>query len=89
MSSKPPPLAFAHRGAAVADTNSVATAEGAADDLSAAMESRTAINLACGIIMGQNKCSQERAVEILFQLEVAQLVAGQRGLQSAQRRPPP
>lgn len=43
----------------------VGTAEGAADDLSAAMTSRTAINLACGIIMGQNRCSQAEAMSIL------------------------
>jgi GAF domain-containing protein len=44
----------------------VATAEGAADDLSAAMVSRTAINLACGIVMGQNRCSQNEAMDILI-----------------------
>lgn len=36
-----------------------------ADDLRAAMESRTAIDLAAGIIMGQNRCSQEEAMAIL------------------------
>lgn len=36
-----------------------------ADDLEAAMQSRTAINLACGVIMGQNRCSQTEAMEIL------------------------
>lgn len=46
----------------------VATAEGAADDLSAALESRTAINLACGIIMGQNRCSQSEAMGILVKV---------------------
>ncbi|GAA1760789.1 GAF and ANTAR domain-containing protein [Kocuria aegyptia] len=34
-------------------------------DLAAAMASRTTIDLAVGIIMGQNRCSQERAFEIL------------------------
>jgi GAF domain-containing protein len=34
-------------------------------DLQAAMESRTAIDLAVGIIMGQNRCSQNKAFEIL------------------------
>jgi AmiR/NasT family two-component response regulator len=29
------------------------------------MESRTAIDLAAGIIMGQNRCSQEEAMAIL------------------------
>lgn len=36
-----------------------------AEDRRRAMESRTAINLAVGIIMGQNRCSQEQAVGIL------------------------
>ncbi|GAA1763517.1 GAF and ANTAR domain-containing protein [Kocuria aegyptia] len=34
-------------------------------DLRTAMESRTTIDLAVGIIMGQNRCSQEKAFEIL------------------------
>lgn len=33
--------------------------------LTAAMESRTTIDLAAGIIMGQNRCSQEQAMRIL------------------------
>lgn len=41
------------------------TAQNRADDLEAALESRTAINLACGVIMAQNRCSQEEAMEIL------------------------
>ncbi|MDQ0000050.1 GAF and ANTAR domain-containing protein [Pseudarthrobacter sulfonivorans] len=53
---------------AVLLTVRVATAEGAADDLSAAMESRTAINLACGIVMGQNRCSQAEAMAILIKV---------------------
>ncbi|MCM3689114.1 GAF and ANTAR domain-containing protein [Kocuria rosea] len=36
-----------------------------AADLKAAMESRTTIDLAVGIVMGQNRCTQERAFEIL------------------------
>lgn len=36
-----------------------------ADDLRAAMESRTAIDLAAGIIMAQNRCTQEEALRIL------------------------
>ena len=36
-----------------------------ARDLRAAMESRTVIDLAVGILMGRNRCSQEEAVEIL------------------------
>ena len=35
------------------------------ENLRLALASRTTINLAVGIIMGQNKCSQERAFEIL------------------------
>ncbi|WP_091564588.1 GAF and ANTAR domain-containing protein [Arthrobacter sp. ok362] len=41
------------------------TAQNRAEDLEAAMESRTAINLACGVIMAQNRCSQAEAMEIL------------------------
>lgn len=37
----------------------------AARDLRAAMESRTEIDLAVGILMGRSRCSQEEAVEIL------------------------
>ncbi|WP_341855931.1 ANTAR domain-containing protein [Brachybacterium sp. GPGPB12] len=37
----------------------------AARDLRAAMESRTEIDLAVGILMGRNRCGQEEAVEIL------------------------
>lgn len=36
-----------------------------AEDLEAAMQGRTAINLACGVIMAQNRCSQSEAMEIL------------------------
>jgi hypothetical protein len=36
-----------------------------AEDLEAALESRTAINLACGVIMAQNRCTQAEAMEIL------------------------
>lgn len=43
----------------------VATGQQLAADLRAAMESRTAIDLAAGIIMGQNRCSQEEALAIL------------------------
>jgi hypothetical protein len=41
------------------------TALNRAEDLEAALRSRTAINLACGVIMAQNRCSQEAAMEIL------------------------
>lgn len=46
----------------------VGTAENDADNLAAAMTSRTAINLACGIIMGQNRCSQAEAMGILMKV---------------------
>lgn len=36
-----------------------------ADHLAAAMESRTTIDLAAGVMMAQNRCSQEEAIEIL------------------------
>jgi hypothetical protein len=36
-----------------------------AEDLEAALESRTAINLACGVIMAQNRCTQAEAMDIL------------------------
>jgi hypothetical protein len=36
-----------------------------AEDLEAAMQSRTAIDLACGAIMAQNRCSQAEAMKIL------------------------
>lgn len=36
-----------------------------AEHLAAAMESRTTIDLAAGVIMAQNRCGQEEAIEIL------------------------
>lgn len=44
---------------------SITAAEDRSDDLKAAMQHRTAIDLALGVIMGQNRCSQEEAVRIL------------------------
>lgn len=41
------------------------TAHSRAEDLESAMQSRTAIDLACGVIMAQNRCSQAEAMEIL------------------------
>jgi GAF domain-containing protein len=41
------------------------TSQSLAEDLAAAMESRTSIDLACGVIMGQNRCSQAEAMAIL------------------------
>lgn len=43
----------------------IADAQNLADDLRAAMASRTTIDLACGVIMAQNRCSQEEAVALL------------------------
>lgn len=43
----------------------IAAADQLAENLKAAMESRTAIDLACGIIMAQNRCSHDEAFEIL------------------------
>ncbi|MFJ4028518.1 GAF and ANTAR domain-containing protein [Paenarthrobacter sp. NPDC089989] len=43
----------------------IGTKQQHADDLRDAMASRTAIDLACGIIMGQNRCSQAEAFGIL------------------------
>lgn len=44
----------------------IATADLLAEDRKAAMEQRTAINLATGIIMGQNNCTQEEAFGMLM-----------------------
>jgi ANTAR domain/GAF domain len=43
----------------------IGTAQKRAQDLENAMQSRTAIDLACGVIMAQNRCSQEDAMAIL------------------------
>jgi GAF domain-containing protein len=43
----------------------IGTAQARAADLQAAMEHRTAIDLACGVIMAQNRCSQDEAMAIL------------------------
>lgn len=43
----------------------IGTARSRAEDLQAAMEHRTSIDLACGIIMAQNRCSQKEAMGIL------------------------
>lgn len=46
----------------------ISNAEQLAQDLKAAMVNRSSIDLACGLIMAQNRCSQEEAVEILKQV---------------------
>jgi GAF domain-containing protein len=43
-------------------------------DLAAALESRTAINLATGVIMAQSGCNQEQAVDILRRASVSRNV---------------
>lgn len=43
----------------------VARLKDKAEHLAAAMESRTTIDLAAGVIMAQNRCSQDEAIEIL------------------------
>ncbi|MFI2565152.1 ANTAR domain-containing protein [Paenarthrobacter sp. NPDC018779] len=43
----------------------IAAADQRGDDLKAAMESRTVIDLACGMIMAQNRCSHDEAFDIL------------------------
>lgn len=43
----------------------IGTAQARAEDLQAAMEHRTAIDLACGVVMAQNRCSQHEAMAIL------------------------
>ncbi|MGT2461478.1 GAF and ANTAR domain-containing protein [Sinomonas atrocyanea] len=43
-----------------------------AADLKAALDSRTAINLATGVVMAQSGCSQEQAVDVLRRASVNQ-----------------
>ncbi|MEV7573626.1 GAF and ANTAR domain-containing protein [Pseudarthrobacter sp. NPDC089323] len=43
----------------------IADAQNLAEDLSAAMQNRTTIDLACGVIMAQNRCSQDEAIALL------------------------
>ncbi|GGH91308.1 ANTAR domain-containing protein [Arthrobacter liuii] len=43
----------------------IASAEQRAEDLRAAMDTRTVIDLACGIIMAQNNCSKDAAFALL------------------------
>lgn len=43
----------------------ISDAQNLADDLTAAMQNRTTIDLACGVIMAQNRCSQEEAMALL------------------------
>ncbi|VXB92088.1 ANTAR domain protein [Arthrobacter sp. 9AX] len=43
----------------------IADAQNLAEDLGAALEHRTEINLACGVVMAQNRCSQEEAMAVL------------------------
>jgi GAF domain-containing protein len=43
----------------------IADARNLAEDLTSALEHRTVINLACGVVMAQNRCSQEEAMAVL------------------------
>ncbi|PNH85586.1 GAF and ANTAR domain-containing protein [Arthrobacter sp. AFG20] len=43
----------------------IGAAQARAQNLEAAMQSRTAIDVACGVIMAQNRCSQQEAMDIL------------------------
>jgi len=43
----------------------IATADLLAENLRAALDGRTAIDVACGVIMAQNHCSQDEAFEML------------------------
>ena len=43
----------------------IASADQRAENLKAAMDTRTAIDIACGILMAQNKCSKDEAFELL------------------------
>ncbi|MDQ0862789.1 GAF and ANTAR domain-containing protein [Arthrobacter globiformis] len=43
----------------------IGAAQARAQNLEAAMQSRTAIDIACGVIMAQNRCSQQEAMDIL------------------------
>ncbi|MFJ6077494.1 GAF and ANTAR domain-containing protein [Pseudarthrobacter sp. NPDC092419] len=43
----------------------ISDAQNLADDLTAALQNRTTIDLACGVIMAQNRCSQEEAMALL------------------------
>ena len=58
--------AFAHlAGRALRLALRIADAQNLADDLRAAMQSRTTIDLACGVIMAQNRCTQDEAMALL------------------------
>jgi hypothetical protein len=46
----------------------IGAAQARAQNLEAAMHSRTAIDVACGVIMAQNRCSQKEAMDILVKV---------------------
>src|SRR6476661_3984020 len=52
-------------GRALSSVLRIAIAEETARNLRAALETRTAIDLACGMLMAQNGCGQEEAIGIL------------------------
>ncbi|MDI3214070.1 ANTAR domain-containing protein [Arthrobacter sp. AL12] len=49
----------------------IAAADLLSGHLKAAMEGRTAINLACGVIIAQSRCSQEEAFDILRRASIS------------------
>ncbi|HSN37910.1 MAG TPA: ANTAR domain-containing protein, partial [Arthrobacter sp.] len=49
----------------------IAAADLLSGNLKAAMGGRTAINLACGVIIAQNRCSQEEAFSILLRASIS------------------
>jgi GAF domain-containing protein len=58
--------AFGKRaGSSYAMAEEVRTAQAVADQLRSALKSRTTIDVACGVIMAQNRCSYDDAFQIL------------------------
>ncbi|WP_181365055.1 GAF and ANTAR domain-containing protein [Arthrobacter sp. HMWF013] len=59
-------MAFGKRAASsYALAEELRTAQSCADQLQSALKSRTTIDVACGVIMAQNRCSYEDAFQIL------------------------
>ncbi|VXB76906.1 ANTAR domain-containing protein [Arthrobacter sp. 9AX] len=59
-------IAFGHVAAtSYAMAAELRTARATADQLRSAMQGRTSIDVACGVIMGQNRCSYEDAFQML------------------------
>jgi GAF domain-containing protein len=59
-------MAFGHVAAAsYLMASELRTAKATADQLRTALQGRTSIDIACGVIMGQNRCSYQDAFQIL------------------------